>query len=63
MMKENQVTYGSLKLSNQVFRSMGSRNGNVVHSMLLKLGFNTRLFPRSRNEERGQVPQFLVSKV
>jgi hypothetical protein len=46
-------------LSNQVFESMGSRNGNVVRGTLQKLGFNTtgtRLFPRSRNEERGQVP-------
>nr|ACN26732.1 unknown [Zea mays] len=38
---------------------MGSRNGNVVRGTLQKVGFNTtgtRLFPRSRNEERGQVP-------
>jgi hypothetical protein len=38
---------------------MGSRNGNVVRGTLQKLGFNTtekRLFPRFRNEERGQVP-------
>jgi hypothetical protein len=43
-----------LALSNQV---PGSRNGNVVHGTLLKLGFNTtetRLFPRFRN--RTNVP-------
>jgi hypothetical protein len=31
---------------------MGSRNGNVVHGTLLKLGFNTTgtgLFPRFQN--------------
>jgi hypothetical protein len=42
---------------------MGSRNGNVVHGTLLKLGFNTtgtRMFPRSRNEERGVVVTFPV---
>jgi hypothetical protein len=47
------------ELSNQVLGSMGSKNGNVVHGTLLKLGFNTtgmRLFPHSRNEERGHVP-------
>jgi hypothetical protein len=46
--------------SNQVPKLMESRNRNVVHGTLLKLGFNTtgtRLFPRSRNEERGQVPR------
>jgi hypothetical protein len=46
--------------SNQVPRSMVSRNRNVVRGTLLKLGFNTmgtRLFPRSRNEEHGQVPR------
>jgi hypothetical protein len=40
------------QLSNQVPGSMGSRNGNMVHGTLLKLGFNTtgtRLFSRSRN--------------
>jgi hypothetical protein len=33
----------------------------MVRGTLQKLGFNTtgtRLFPRSRNEERGQVPSF-----
>jgi hypothetical protein len=46
------------QLSNQVPGSMGSRYGNMVHGTLLKLGFNTtgtRLFSRSRNEERGHV--------
>jgi hypothetical protein len=45
----------SLMLSNQVPGSMGSRNGNVVHGTLQKLGFNTtgtRLFPRSWNGTR-----------
>jgi hypothetical protein len=55
-----------LELSNQVPGSMGSRNGNVVRGKLQKLGFNTtgiRLFPRSRNEERGQVPSSRLLRV
>jgi hypothetical protein len=73
VMRKRQVAFDRLclddfdwNLSNQVLGSMGSRNGNVVRGTLLKLGFNTtgtRLFPRSRNEECGQVPGFRLLRL
>ena len=49
--------------------SLGSKNGNVVHGTLLKLGFNTmgtRLFPHTWNgtnvSETRNVDMFPVSK-
>lgn len=41
-------------------------NGNMVRGTLQKLGFNTietRLFSRSRNEKRGQVPSSRLLRV
>lgn len=55
-----------LMLSNQVSGLMGSKNGNIIHIMLLKLDFNstvTRLFLCSRNRTNVPVDQFPLTKV
>jgi hypothetical protein len=48
------------RFSNRVSGSMGSRNGNVVHGTLLKLGFNTRERVCSHVSETRNVVTFPV---